>query len=55
MKMLAISLGLLGVNTASAAETVIYPQLPRDRQCAAIVDRGGGKITVLIRCKGYVD
>lgn len=56
MRITATALALLTLScSARAAETVIYPQLPRDRQCAAIVDQGGGKVTVLIRCKGYVD
>jgi hypothetical protein len=56
VKTTAIAILLLALaSAASAGETVIYPQLPRDRQCAAIVDEGGGKIAVLIRCKGYID
>jgi len=56
MKLIAIFLLLLATTGQSlAAETVSYPQLPRDRQCSAIVDHGGGTVTVLIRCKGYID
>ncbi|MGY4371112.1 hypothetical protein ACVW1A_007177 [Bradyrhizobium sp. LB1.3] len=56
MKITAAMFALLALTgSAPAEETVIYPQLPRDRQCAAIVDHGGGNVTVLIRCKGYID
>jgi hypothetical protein len=56
MKILVtIAFVLLLLGEAPAAETVIYPQLPRDRDCKAIVDQDGANVTVLIRCKGYLD
>jgi hypothetical protein len=38
---------------ASAAETVVYPELPKD--CAAIVDQDEKNVVVLVRCKGQID